>query len=370
MNWDSSTIEQLRIEMLHAIVAGYAFFFGATIGSFLNVVVYRMPRGLNIVRPRSRCPVCATPIALRDNIPVFSWLLLRGRCRCCATRISPRYVLVELAVGLLFVGLLYVEVISGGANLPFRAQKDVYGLISIHWDSMGSLACIGLFHAYLLITLLAVTLIQVDGLPVPKRLRGWPLLLGLVLPLIWPDLRPVSPTELAASGYWQSAWFLQFLASIEMMLWGFAFGCAMGLACHRHRVPAASPFAARNLLARAVRSALNYFNANECTIDGIGLVAVYLGWQPALTISCFAVSALLIQAVLTRSGLLSFEMQPVGWCLVGVVLYIPGWKWLAAIPHLPGYQTGTLATLGWLAVICATSLCARRIRRHAAPECS
>jgi leader peptidase (prepilin peptidase)/N-methyltransferase len=69
---------------------------GAAVGSFLNVVIARVPEGESVARPRSRCPACRTPIAWYDNLPVLSWLVLRGRCRACRARISPRYVVVEL----------------------------------------------------------------------------------------------------------------------------------------------------------------------------------------------------------------------------------------------------------------------------------
>jgi leader peptidase (prepilin peptidase)/N-methyltransferase len=84
------------------VEAGF-FCFGLIFGSFLNVCIYRLPRGLSVVRPRSACPGCGVPIAAYDNIPVLSWLLLRGRCRHCRTPITPRYALVELACGLLFL---------------------------------------------------------------------------------------------------------------------------------------------------------------------------------------------------------------------------------------------------------------------------
>jgi leader peptidase (prepilin peptidase) / N-methyltransferase len=74
---------------------------GAIIGSFLNVVAYRLPRGESLSRPRSRCPGCSTPIKPYDNVPVLSWLLLRGRCRSCKIRIPVRYPLVEAGTGLL-----------------------------------------------------------------------------------------------------------------------------------------------------------------------------------------------------------------------------------------------------------------------------
>ena len=75
---------------------------GLLIGSFLNVVVHRVPAGLSVVSPPSACPTCSTPIRPRDNVPVLGWLVLRGRCRDCASPISPRYPLVELGCGLLF----------------------------------------------------------------------------------------------------------------------------------------------------------------------------------------------------------------------------------------------------------------------------
>ncbi|MCC7175726.1 MAG: prepilin peptidase [Bryobacterales bacterium] len=75
---------------------------GLLIGSFLNVCIHRLPRDLSVVRPRSYCPACETPIAARDNIPILSYLLLGGRCRHCAARIPPRYPAVELLTAALF----------------------------------------------------------------------------------------------------------------------------------------------------------------------------------------------------------------------------------------------------------------------------
>jgi len=72
------------------------------VGSFLNVVLYRVPRRESVVKPRSRCPGCGTPIEPRDNIPVVSWFLLRGKCRHCGAAISARYPLIEAATGLVF----------------------------------------------------------------------------------------------------------------------------------------------------------------------------------------------------------------------------------------------------------------------------
>src|SRR2546423_8776747 len=78
---------------------------GAVIGSFLNVVIQRVPRGASIVRPRSHCPGCDAEIRARDNVPVLSWLILRGRCRHCHARISARYPAVELLTAAVFVAV-------------------------------------------------------------------------------------------------------------------------------------------------------------------------------------------------------------------------------------------------------------------------
>ena len=78
---------------------------GLAVGSFLNVVAYRLPLGLSLVHPPSRCPGCERPVRPYDNIPVFSWLLLRGRCRDCSTPISARYPLVEFGTAALWLGV-------------------------------------------------------------------------------------------------------------------------------------------------------------------------------------------------------------------------------------------------------------------------
>jgi leader peptidase (prepilin peptidase)/N-methyltransferase len=85
-----------------------AFLAGLAGGSFATAVAHRVPRGMSVAFARSECPACGAQIAAYDNVPVFSWLLLRGRARCCGARISARYPLTELAVGILFVATVLV----------------------------------------------------------------------------------------------------------------------------------------------------------------------------------------------------------------------------------------------------------------------
>jgi leader peptidase (prepilin peptidase)/N-methyltransferase len=115
---------------------------GVLFGSFFNVVAYRLPRGESLARPRSRCPGCQTPIKPYDNVPVLSWLLLRGRCRSCGTRISPRYPIVEAGTGLLCA----LVVIAKGAD------EDV------------------LLALALVLLLVPVTLIDLDHRIIPNKL--------------------------------------------------------------------------------------------------------------------------------------------------------------------------------------------------------
>src|SRR5512140_1228696 len=83
----------------------FAFAIGASIGSFLNVVIYRLPRDLSLVSPGSMCPYCHRHIQFYDNIPLFSWLFLRAKCRYCKAPISPRYFIIELLTAVIFACL-------------------------------------------------------------------------------------------------------------------------------------------------------------------------------------------------------------------------------------------------------------------------
>ncbi|MCM1983082.1 prepilin peptidase [Lyngbya confervoides] len=131
---------------------GLALVLGASIGSFINVVVYRLPEGLSLLRPPSRCPHCFTQLRAWDNIPVLGWILLRGRCRYCRSPIHWRYPAVELLCALLF----------GWA----------YGTFGLAWMTLGAFVFLG--------WLLALALIDLDFMILPNPLTQWGLVSGLV----------------------------------------------------------------------------------------------------------------------------------------------------------------------------------------------
>jgi leader peptidase (prepilin peptidase) / N-methyltransferase len=128
---------------------------GLAVGSFLNVVIWRVPRGQSVVTPRSACPICGAPIRERDNIPVLSWLLLRGRCRDCQAAISARYPLTEL-----------------GCAALFAATAARFGR---SWDLPAYLA--------LFAGLLALSSIDIEFLLLPKRVV-YPLTIMVALALL------------------------------------------------------------------------------------------------------------------------------------------------------------------------------------------
>lgn len=110
-----------------ALVLGWAF------GSFMTAAIHRVPAGESMIRPRSRCPSCGAPIRSADNIPVISWLMLRGRCRACGVRISPVYPLTELACGGLFaaVALVYEDPWRAILLAPFAGLMVALSVIDI-----------------------------------------------------------------------------------------------------------------------------------------------------------------------------------------------------------------------------------------------
>jgi leader peptidase (prepilin peptidase)/N-methyltransferase len=162
-----------------AVVAAVCGVLGLAVGSFLNVVIHRVPRKESVVQPRSRCPRCGTQLADRDNVPVLSWVLLRGRCRTCGEPISIRYPLVEVATAALFVA----------AALRFG------------WDWA--------LPAYLVLfaSLLAISLIDLEHYIIPNR-------------IVYPTLAlsvPLLVVAAAATGHWRD---LEHAAIGALTAWG------------------------------------------------------------------------------------------------------------------------------------------------------
>ncbi len=141
--------------------------FGSLIGSFLNVVVYRVPAGLSVVNPPSACPRCGQQIRSYDNIPLLSWLMLRGKCRTCAEPISSRYPLVELGTGLAFAGVAaWVALTRWQATDASHLTASILELLAF---------------LYLAAVSIALALIDLDTRTLPNRIVLPSYLVGGVL---------------------------------------------------------------------------------------------------------------------------------------------------------------------------------------------
>lgn len=179
---------------MQVLITIWIFVLGSCFGSFLNVVIYRLPAGMSLGKPKSRCPQCETPLAVRDNIPVLGWILLKGKCRYCSLPISPRYPIIEATCGIVFLSLMFVEVLTGAANLPLRhpdhfinVNRGFWLVWFMKWDLLG----LFLYHCFLLVTTLAVCMIGYDGHRSVKPLNRFVIGVGLVCGIIWWQLRPV-----------------------------------------------------------------------------------------------------------------------------------------------------------------------------------
>ncbi len=188
----------------------FAFLGGLLFGSFATVVAHRVPRGESIVGPRSRCPGCGAQIAARDNVPVASWLLLRGRARCCGVRISPRYPLAELALASLYAAT-----------------------VLILWDDPTEVA-LGLVFATVLV---AVTLTDLERRVIPNKILAVGAVLALAISAVGdPASLPERAIAAAAAG---GLFFLAALAYPRGMgLGDVKLAATMGLFLGRNVAPA------------------------------------------------------------------------------------------------------------------------------------
>ncbi|HVC97204.1 MAG TPA: prepilin peptidase [Pirellulales bacterium] len=300
---------------------GWLFVFGACVGSFLNVVIYRLPAGLSLLYPGSRCPTCLAPIHATDNVPIFGWLRLAGRCRSCRAKISPRYPAVEFAVAASFALLAALGPLSGGAYLPSPAAD----VVDVRWDEKVLWAAYG-YHMTLVCGLLCAALIEYDGHRLPWRLNLPLVLVAIAVPLLWPEVRPVAchwPADLPA-------WLQPTNAALRDGLAGLA--VALILAC------AAFPFPS-TAFSKAGRGPERGFDGH-CELAVLVWIGLYLGWQAA---SALAVLAVATQFAVGAVGRLRRSSRRPGWngCLATwTLLWIVFWKQIVAWCPFVGEQAG------------------------------
>jgi leader peptidase (prepilin peptidase) / N-methyltransferase len=330
----------MRFDIPWVFLIPYLFALGATIGSFLNVCVYRLPkhdrlrdqiRGL--LSPPSHCPRCGRRILLRDNLPVFGWLRLLGRCRFCRTRISPRYPIIEAANGLLFVVMFLSEVPTGS----FARIEDscLFASLGPHAEQTTGLfsplmICFWrwLYHMVLIESLVVASLIDFDlrfipdGATLPAMAVG---ILGSVIGCVY--IVPV---------WFQDASLLHTLVDVTGSRFSFM---ALGppvphwIALHPHWHGLAVSLAGLvvgggsiwivRIIGRWVlkREAMGFGD-----VILMGTIGSFLGWQPTLMV--FFLAALCALVVVAASWIFRRDREiPYGpYLSLATLVVILGWK--------------------------------------------
>lgn len=279
----------------------WLFAVGGAVGSFLNVVVYRLPAGMSLIRPGSHCPACKHPIRWYDNVPVFGWIWLRGRCRDCGTRISPRYPIVEAITAGVFVLLGVVEILWGGANLPLRPELLSQEPDGVLWfpPTITQLCGILAYHLLLISTLIAAAGIEYDGHRAPVRLIVPALVAGLLAPVVWPHLHPVPAWQGLLGGP---------LAGLGDATAGLVAGAVLSLA--------AWPAVGRE-------RGLGFLLASVCT-------GLFLGWQAAVVVVAATVTVHLLLGLLGRLWRGRLIHLPTTWLAAATLVWILAWRPIVA----------------------------------------
>lgn len=317
--------EQIPIRLFEFVIFAWLFVFGSCLGSFLNVVIYRVPRGFSLWGS-SHCPFCRVRIPPRDNVPVFGWLALRGRCRTCRLPISPRYPLVELAVGLVALILSMLEILLAGINLPGSGERMFAGMSVSwlvghpRWDLIGT--C--LLHSGLVCVLLSWALIRYDGYAIPPRYLALALMAGLLLTAVTPALGP----EASHFGSWDWQPWLQDWVSGGRGLAGLGGGLLVALivaaGCRLAGVGPSS--SCRGTLPNA--------------LAGFGLVGVCLGWRAAASIGLLTAAAKFLGALTLGVWPTRRSTPLLAYACPAAFVQICLWRWLDGLVFWPSSAAG------------------------------
>lgn len=287
------------------LVLAWLFALGGCIGSFMNVVIYRLPAGLSLLYPPSRCPNCETPIRASDNVPIFGWLWLRGRCRSCRAAIPLRYPAVELLVALLFVSLAWVEPLSGGKNLPLPPS----GL------SLAELWGIYAFHLFLVCSLICAAFTELDGNRLTWRLVLPSMVIGLFAPLIWPHLHPTTTP----------------LAPLDSLVDGLLGAATGGLAGYVISWPARMMNHGASATTKRTREPRRPQHAQGDAAAALAWTGAFLGWPAAIALAAASGGTFWLLRIISRlmptTGRLGLLSQLAFWTLIWIAL----WRQLQAM---------------------------------------
>ena len=250
--------------------------FGAAIGSFLNVVIYRFPADLSLVFPPSHCPKCKHPIRWFDNVPVLGWIILRGKCRDCGLPISVRYPMIEAICGMIF----------GFVGFVFMHDRFPAGIPSIDMESQLVLVA---YNSLLLTTLLAAGMIEFDGKKVPVKLFVPIMFFGLMICWEYRQQHPLPFFQVDFKTHKHPLWYENWGGGIDAIVGVIA---AVGFSCLL--VPIVAKERRSGIFATNVAAGLS-FGWQFTLVSTIGVLLFWIltricGWRPlpglALLIFC------------------------------------------------------------------------------------
>lgn len=346
---DSPWLDMLPMVAAGMLIAVWTFVFWSLIGSFLNVVIHRLPLGQSLVLGGSRCPRCASAIKWHDNLPVIGWLNLNGRCRSCHLPIAERYPIVESICAGLCTAVCFREIFSGGANLPGRVPDLLHGGILRFFPSLAAdVVGLALYHCATLCVLLVWGMIAWDSRRVPGRSILWVLGVAAALPLLFPALHPLDlgSGSAAATDDWLSR-------GLAVSVVGGAAGLLCGLSLQW-------------LLGRLLRGDASGRTGQplrrpHLLAGGLMLTGIVFGWQGMLGTTTLLLAACLLQTFIW-SALMEWPTLSVELLLVpATFVHLSAWRQLvvASRPWWPDSPTpACLAVPAVLVLMVASALVA------------
>ena len=202
--------------LLHNVLTFFSFAFGACVGSFLNVCIYRIPRELSVIKPRSHCISCGKTIPWYLNIPIISYLFLRGKCRFCGAKFSPRYLVVEILTAFLFMMVWLKVIYPYGPFWGMTPLSDIR-LVPVYWLIIGGL--------------LLGTFVDFEYLIIPDRVTLGGIVAGLIISAILPSLHntnshllSITYSVVGAALGWLVLWLIGFFGTIIFKKEAMGFG--------------------------------------------------------------------------------------------------------------------------------------------------
>ncbi len=335
------TMDELWVPRgIDLFIVAWLFWMGSAIGSFLNVVAWRMPRGVS-VNGRSRCPRCQTALKARDNFPVWGWLLLGGRCRTCKLPISSRYPIVEASVGFsltaLGIGQLYNLSIphqaSGGPQGPFWTpvleQKMLIVLI---------------YHTVALASVWAMGLVRIDRQRLPGRLVLFAIVVVAIPMIAYPALM-IETWQTTRSDSWSPDSL--YIDAVMRVVSALVAAGLLGRSLAAGLCPTADP--KMDPLGKGTAKLMDL-------VVVIAIPSLVVGWQviPAVVVVASFIATVLRRTIPLQSDMLGY------FCLampIALTLQLVFWRVLHGVAFWPSDQSSMHAApwviLGWAALALA-----------------